>query len=343
VQTFATVNTVANEAYSFTAFDGLGRAVITAGNHPGSAGGYSARYTIFDSMGRAAKQSNPAETNGSLAPTGGQKQIYAGILVRTVKQEVLNWQGGSVYSTTVNTYNARDQITQVRQFQGSDTSSVYQDTDISYDGHGRLKTRHTPEQDANTVTTFSYNADDTVLTVTDARGASQTLTRTSRGMVTGINYTAPAGIAPSIRVSFQYDAAGNRILMTDGLGSVSYQYDQLSRMTSEARTFSDPDDLSVNGTTSLAYAYNLATSVMGGQVLIELAADGAKTRRLFTRLAKCLERQRVYGTSPAVEWDHCDLSDATFRITILNGDLLSAAELDPTGADTDTHSPLNGS
>ena len=48
--------------------------------------------------------------------------------------------------------------------------------------------------------------------------------------------------------------------MTDGLGSVSYGYDSLSRMTSETRTFNGV------GSYSLGYLYNLAnelTSITG--------------------------------------------------------------------------------
>lgn len=43
------------------------------------------------------------------------------------------------------------------------------------------------------------------------------------------------------------DAVGNRTSMNDGLGSVTYTYNQLSRMTSEARTFSDPANASIDG------------------------------------------------------------------------------------------------
>ena len=47
-----------------------------------------------------------------------QQKIYSDVLGRTVKTEILNWQNGSVYSATVNTYNARDQVTQIRQYAG---------------------------------------------------------------------------------------------------------------------------------------------------------------------------------------------------------------------------------
>ena len=75
-----------------------------------------------------------------------QQKIYSDVLGRTVKTEILNWQNGSVYSATVNTYNARDQVTQVRQYAGPEGSGTYQDTTMTYDGYGRLKTRHVPEQ-----------------------------------------------------------------------------------------------------------------------------------------------------------------------------------------------------
>ena len=62
-----------------------------------------------------------------------QQKIYSDPLGRTVKTEVLNWDGpgpfgagGSVYSSVVNTFNARDQVTRTRQYQGA--SGVHQDT-----------------------------------------------------------------------------------------------------------------------------------------------------------------------------------------------------------------------
>ena len=43
-----------------------------------------------------------------------QQKVYSDILGRQWKREILN-SNGSVYSTTTNTLNARDQIAQVRQ------------------------------------------------------------------------------------------------------------------------------------------------------------------------------------------------------------------------------------
>jgi YD repeat-containing protein len=197
-----------------------------------------------------------------------------------VKTEILHWDGagpfgtgGSVYSTTLNSYNARDQVTRVRQYQGPDTSATYQDTITTYDGYARRKTGHAPQQqvDPNNSsstdhTTWDYNPDDTVQKITDARGASQSFSYNARHLVTDITYTVPSGITATAPVSYAYDAAGNRTSMTDGLGAMSYNYDQLSRLTSETRTITGV------GTYPLSYDYNLAdeltsvTNPFGAQV-----------------------------------------------------------------------------
>ncbi|HKB65751.1 MAG TPA: hypothetical protein VKC61_07815 [Pyrinomonadaceae bacterium] len=313
VESFGTINTIADESYSLRVVDGFGRVTLAAGNHPGSIGGYSARNTIYDAMGRAMKQSNPTEVTSAWLPTGDdsagwfytqqsydwkarplvttnsdgttkeasysgcgcaggevvtltdegtmdggtlkrrQSKIYSDVLGRTVKTELLNWQGGSPYATTVNDFNARDQAKSVRQYEGDEASGSYQEATITYDGYGRPRTKHVPQQDSGTFTVWDYNLDDTVQKVTDARGASATYAyNDNRGLVTGISYSAPQGITPTAGVSFEYDAVGNRTSMTDGFGSKSYSYNQLSQLMSEARTFTNV------GSFPLSYDYNLA-------------------------------------------------------------------------------------
>ena len=92
-----------------------------------------------------------------------QQKVYSDLLGRTWKTEVMTWpdanQNRSVYSTTVSIFNARDQVKAVNQYSGaapSDASSTNeavscpdgscQKTTTSFDGHGRLKTKHSPEQ-----------------------------------------------------------------------------------------------------------------------------------------------------------------------------------------------------
>ncbi|HEU4769410.1 MAG TPA: DUF4214 domain-containing protein, partial [Pyrinomonadaceae bacterium] len=300
VASYATVNNVADEAYSIQVTDGLGRGILAASNHPGSSGGYRMVTTVYDFMGRARAQSNPTEINGSLVPSGddaagfyytqqtydwqgrplvttnpdtstrqasysgcgcaggavltltdeaGRRQkVYSDVLGRQVKVEVLNWNG-SVYSSRNNTYNARDQISNIKQYQGADTSGVYQEILRTYDGYGRLATQKDPIQ--TTATTYTYNAADQPLTITDARGATQTFTYNNRNLPTQISYSN--FWQPLTAVTVGYDAAGNRTLMTDGTGSRTFQYNQLSQLTSETRQFTG-----LSGSFTLSYEYNLA-------------------------------------------------------------------------------------
>jgi YD repeat-containing protein len=188
-------------------------------------------------------------------PRRRQQKVYSDVLGRQVKTETLNWQNGSVYSATVTSYNIRDQVTQIREYPGVEGSGTFQDTTFNYDGYGRLQTRHVPEQNAGTATTWSYNIDDTIQSLTDARGASTTFTyNNGRHLPNVVTHTLAA--AGTIVESFSYDAAANRISMSDSSGSTTYQYDQLSHLTSETRTFAG-----LGGSYTLGYDYHV-----GGQL-----------------------------------------------------------------------------
>jgi YD repeat-containing protein len=226
---------------SFQSYDWKGRPLVTT-NTDGTQ-----KYASYSACGCAG-----SEVATLTDEMGRQQKSYSDVLGRTAKTEVLNWDG-SVYATMVNSYNARDQVTLVRQFQGADTSSVYQATTMSYDGYGRLVSKHVPEQNAGTATNYAYNADDTVNSVTDARGASATYSyNNNRRLVTGINYSAPSGVTATPNVAYGYDALGNRTSMSDGFGSKSYAYNQLSQLTSETRTFNGV------GTFALSYQYSVS-------------------------------------------------------------------------------------
>ncbi|HEY0765342.1 MAG TPA: PKD domain-containing protein, partial [Pyrinomonadaceae bacterium] len=203
-----------------------------------------------------------------------QQKIYADVLGRSVKTETLNWDGtgpngtgGTVYSATTMTYNARDLVTVVRQFAGPSSSTTFQETTSSYDGFGRLKTQHLPEQqiDPNNPistdhTTWNYNVDDSLQSVIDARGVITSFTYNARRLPTLVTFNAsgiPANnnVAPTANITFTYDARGNRTYMSDGSGTVSYHYDQLSQMDWEERTFAG---LPNAGAFRLNYEYNLS-------------------------------------------------------------------------------------
>ena len=193
-----------------------------------------------------------------------QTKIYRDVLGRTVKTEVLNWLDGSAYATVVNTYNARDQLTEIKEYAGAEGSGTSQVTTLIYDGFGRLRTKHLPEYDLGLVTTYDYNPDDTIQKVTDPRGTTATLSYNNRRLLTGIVYGVPQGstIPVTAPVAIGYDAAGNRSSMSDAMGTVSYLYNQLLQMTSESRTFTDTTNTSMNNVTRAnSYDYNL-----GGEV-----------------------------------------------------------------------------
>lgn len=87
------------------------------------------------------------------------------VLGRLIKSEELNPPDPntgvrSTYSAANYVYNALDQVTTITH-EGQTRS-------FSYDGYGRLSQRITPEQGT---TTYAYNADDTLQSIPDARGA----------------------------------------------------------------------------------------------------------------------------------------------------------------------------
>ena len=234
---------------------------------------------------------------GGLLKTRQQK-IYSDVLGRTAKTEVLDWDGTGpggvgrrIYSATVNTYNARDQITVVRQYAGAEGSGTYQDTTMNYDGYGRLLSKHVPEQDVNTATVWTYNVDDTINTITDARGAVTTYgySGTNRQLVKQVTQTLSG--SPTISTSFTYDATGNRLSMSDGFGLVSYAYDQLARLTSEIRSFNGVGSFSIN------YTYNLAGQLLS--VTDPFGASFSYTRDVQGRL-KTVSGSPYAGTTTYV-------------------------------------------
>ncbi len=313
IQRFTTIEAGAGEAFSIRVFDGAGRIITTAGDHPNSAGLFRGQKMIYDELGRVEMQSLQVEVDSSWTPAGldagdwkwvsqqydwngrvilttdtdnkttetkyegcgcaggavvitrdqvgRRRKTYSDSLGRVWKTQVLHAQPktealngeGDVYSTIINTLDVRDQATNIKHYQGLETSGTYQEAALEYDGHGRLWKRHLPEQDAGTMTTLTYNADDTTNVMTDARGATTTYSYNTRRLVSGITYGAPAGVTGTAAVAFDYDAAGNRLWMTYGQDRVDYQYDTLSRLTQETRAFSE-----LGASYTLTYEYNPA-------------------------------------------------------------------------------------
>jgi YD repeat-containing protein len=279
----ATANQGLGWLYTQQTYDWKGRPLVTT-NTDGTT--KQASYTGCGCAGGAVVTLTDEGTMTTGEFKRRQQKIYSDVLGRTVKAETYNWQDPSVYSTTVNTYNARDQVTLTRQYAGPEGAATYQDTTLTYDGYGHLIMKHAPEQqvDANNSsssdhTTWNYNPDDTVEWVKDPRGATQTFTYNNRHLVKTISYSAPAGINSTSPVSYDYDAVGNRtsMTMTDGTGSVSYEYDQLSRLKTETRTITGVGIYPLNYTYNLAGAVTSVTDPFGAQVSYNFDGAGKVT------------------------------------------------------------------
>lgn len=174
--------------------------------------------------------------------------------------------GRRLDSTTITNYNVRDQVTSIRKYSGDASSTQFQDWTNTYDGFGRLQTSHSPEQQpepnnpaSSNHTFYSYNQDDTIDYLNDARGVVMHFAYNNRSQVTGITYdinNLPAGssVVSTAPATFNYDVAGNRVSMSDGTGTINYTYDDLSRLSSETRQFSGP---LAGAAYTLNYQYNL--------------------------------------------------------------------------------------
>ncbi|HEU4710983.1 MAG TPA: discoidin domain-containing protein [Pyrinomonadaceae bacterium] len=263
--------------FSEQTYDWKGRPLVTTNpsltNNPAETTTRTASYAGCGCAGGQVVTLTDEGTKVGVDTKKRQRKIYSDVLGRVVKTEILNWDGagpngtgGTVYSTITTTYNARDQVTLVRKYAGTSSSTTFQDTIISYDGFGRLKSQHSPNQkvDPNNSassdhTTWNYYSDDTIQSVVDARGVIANFSYNGRHLVSTISYDAsnlPAGanVAATTSVAFTYDAAGNRKSMSDGSGTATYHYDQLSRMDWEERTFSG---LPNAGTFRLSYEYSI--------------------------------------------------------------------------------------
>jgi YD repeat-containing protein len=257
--------------YNYSYYDWKGRPTKTV---PSDSNGSDGKDTLVSYEGCGCAGGQITTIEGPLVPrtdtTGDARRIqkiYEDILGRTYKTETYDWNGTSVYSTIVNSFNGRDQVVLSRQYDGGTSSSTYQDTTFSLDGHGRVSTKHLPQMDTSAVVTYTYNPDDSIHDVTDGRGAvahyqyghvDNSSSSEYRSLLTKMTYSVPTSseIAVPGDVSFSYDNIGNRTQMTDGLGTQSYAYDSLSEITSETRQFSDTLSNAPQGSSSFAIGYS---------------------------------------------------------------------------------------
>jgi len=176
-----------------------------------------------------------------------QTQIYDA-LGRVSQVNVFKFDGTLDSQRTI-TYNGLTTTTQVVDLATSETQITTQ----IFDGFGRLQSQHSPQQTPGKNTIYAFNPDNTLLRLTDARGASTTYSYNNRGMLTLKTVNRPDGKpASGLTVTYAYDAAGNRTFMSDTSGTWTGDYDAFSRIQDETRTFAG-----VPGTFTLTYRRNL--------------------------------------------------------------------------------------
>ena len=239
---------VAGFNYSRQEYDWKGRPTITYNqDYNVNTNPNSKRTVSYEGCGCAGTQTATATDE-----MGRVQKAYADILGRTFKTEI--WNGSAVYSTQLNAFNVRDQVTSTTESAGTSGSS--RTNSLTYDGYGRLVSEIRPIEGVGSLgTRYTYFADDTIQTVTDPRNVISTYSYNSRTLLTGVSFnTGNATNIPSVSpIAITYDGAGNRLTMSDVTGSHEYHYNSLSQMDWEKQYF--------NGITrdfTTEYQYNLA-------------------------------------------------------------------------------------
>jgi RHS repeat-associated protein len=162
--------------------------------------------------------------------------------------------------TTKYTYNADDERTKVEKPNGATLETGYDGTGYvssQTDGRGKTTTyaRNVIEQPVEVIdplgrkTLESFDAAGNPTKVTDAAGRETGYSYDAAGRLTAVAYSEEA--TPD--ASFEYDADGNVVAISDGTGKSSFAYDQLGRLTRSENG---------NGET-VEYSYNLGEEQTG--------------------------------------------------------------------------------
>lgn len=127
-----------------------------------------------------------------------------------------------------------------------------------------------------------------------------------------------------------YDASGN---LADAGGGWTFTYDATGQQTYSAvgnlQNWYDGDRLRGKKSENGAVTYYLRSSVLGGQVVAEIAANGDWARGFVYSGGDLLAVQQA-----GVFWIHQDPGVKSKRITDAAGNVVSTVELDPWGGET---------
>ncbi|HWN08814.1 MAG TPA: S8 family serine peptidase [Pyrinomonadaceae bacterium] len=266
VHTYQTIIdlTQANEFHSWQVMDGAGRVRATASDHPGSTGGYTGQYFVYDLMGRVSQQSNPTEmtvntsTWGSWVAAGDDVYVSPTVGGWRYTQQTYDWKGRPTQTTNtdgttkVTSYGgcgcAGGEVATVEDEHGRQRSltkdrfgrlakveernwngSVYATTDYSYNARDQI----TETNQAGQLRSFGY----------DGHGRLQTRTTPEQGTTTySYNPDDTVNVATDARgVTSTYGYNARHLVTSIAYGTpsgvattpnVSFGYDSAGHRTS---------------------------------------------------------------------------------------------------------------
>jgi YD repeat-containing protein len=264
----ATMLDASNTVYSKvdTQYDGLGQTTQTSLPYTGSSASYWTQnsYSATGQLTQMIPADGSSSSNNvafsfsgnsytSTDPTGKQSKTLTDPIGRTIETDMPDpSSGNSLTNSTSTTYDALNNVTQTSQ--GSQTRSFV------FDGFGRMTSSTTPEAGA---VSFQYSPYGKVTQRTDARGVVTSYSYDNLNRLTQISYdvSGATGVPATPTVSYTYGTSsssynnGRLIQMSDGLGTESYTYDQLGRVTQVQKVVDN-----VKYTTN--YSYNLASQIV---------------------------------------------------------------------------------
>ena len=195
-----------------------------------------------------------------------------------------------------------------------DNVDEWEITLYSYDGRG-LVTREVNALGA--VTTYAYDGNGNLVTKTDADGYVTTNTYTKLDMVSSINYNGGK------EVSYQYNAVGDLVQMTDWTGTTAFEVDLLRRITKTTDTKGNVVEYSydaVGNQTGIRYPDDTTvtkTYDLLGQLKTVTEDDGRTTTCTYDGMGRMSRMEYPHGW---VEEYHYDAI----------GQLTSVEDTDPT-------------
>jgi RHS repeat-associated protein len=278
----------------------------------------------YDSAGRLIEKKDPRQKVWAYAYNNGN--------------QLISITPPSIPATSF-TYTKVGSLRKVTDARGSTTT-------YSYDGNGRLSSIQAP--DNSIVTTYTYLKTGQVATTKDANNRTMTYSYDDAGRLTAVtdplNRTWsyeyrqdgslkkrvlpsadtvtyqywPDGAVKNVDysntntpdVSFTYDNAGRVATMVDGVGTVSYEHDDLNRLTAVTR-----------GADQFAYSYlpggQLDTIVYPGGAATDhdyrddgrigsVTVDGGSTSFLYDDAGNLTTIERPNGVTTTYTWDDAD-------------------------------------